>query len=230
MTRPTHLQGINMRMRMIFRGAIMIGLTVAVVWAIRPGHSQLAIGDESADEETGRIVEREQQRSIDEITVRQLNEFHLAVLGRITDRMQTREAGRREAQLNVEYGGITRDHGTVWIAIPGHSQQGGNPEDEAAVLGHNVRLYGDIGHPLEWTITNHRGVPLFSFWISKRQTVVTVLECDIPSGHLFVNVGWQPSDHKDLDTKQPKLGDFTPRQVLQLLEAGLSDIEKPLSE
>lgn len=218
-----------MRTRLL-RTVVAIGMATAGALGFLASRGQPAIGGQ----DDRNAVEVEQRRSEDEISVRQLNELHLAVLGRVLDRMERQGNGRKVVLLNVENGSILQDHGTVWIELSkltggenSHSLASG---DHRALLGGSVRIKGDIGHPLTWTITDHRRNPLFSFWISKRMTSVTVLECDVPSGHLFVNVGWQQSDLADLDTKKPELADCTPRQVLQLLEAGMSDIEQPDQE
>ncbi len=219
-----------MSMRWI-RTVLVIGVATAGASLLlqRPGQSALE-GQDEGDE-----IDIEIRRSENEISVRQMSEFHVALLGRVLDRMENPENGRKEALLNVDNGAILRDHGTVWIDFAEITNGVASTTelasgDHPALLGHNVRIDGDLGQPLEWSITDYRRTPLFSFWISKRKTSVTVLECDVPSGHLFVNVGSQPSDLAGLDTKSPALGGFSQRQVLQLLQAGLSDLEKPGEE
>jgi hypothetical protein len=221
---------------------VALGLALMTALSIVAFHRQSPVamgGQEAKDQafkEEARAIEVENERSKDDISIRQLNEFHLAIIGRLLERMESEEAGHRVARLNVEYGGILSDHGTVWYSMSDvlPASENGNQKSSdglTALFGRSVRIGGgDIGHPLLWTITDRKRLPLFSFWISKRKTSLTVAECDIPSGHLFVNVGGQPGDLADVDNPKPELGGLTQRQVLKLLEAGLSDLEKPEAE
>ena len=166
------------------------------------------VGNDVSDQ-----VEVERRRSEDEISVRQLNEFHLALLGRVLC-----DSRCSDKFLNVYNRGILNDHGTVWrdVGVP-----------PLAITGGVVRVSGSLGCPLCWDITDRSGNPIFSLWISKRRTVVTVIECRVTSGKLFVNIGSEKSDLAEVDTDISELGDLSPRNLLSLLESDLSELELP---
>jgi hypothetical protein len=141
--------------------AIAIAITsLAVTWTF---DTDCAFSDEPAfiraDEpldDGDEAFIKELKRSADEISARELNECHLAMLGRML------LASPNVLQLKLRYKGIiSTDEGNHVITHP----------MSAILIRGGQRLHGSIGSPLEWSVSSEKNsLVIFSMSITVRKT------------------------------------------------------------
>lgn len=188
-----------------------LGLAALLVAANVKASFKQEVVFEPADAGETDAVSREKETSAQQISVRELNEFHLALLGRLVFKLPAK------LDLSVAYQGIVSDHGKTQIA---------GTEALSLRLGRGQRVHGDIGAPLEWSIADRRNDPVFSIWVSVRKTRETVAECPLSKRTLFVNVARADKNGKALEKKRDKLGGRSVLDVVGLLKAGPRELEK----
>ncbi len=186
----------------------------AIVWAMTTIQGEDSNVNDQEEKISAEIL-IEKEKSENEITVRQLHEFHLAVLGRILDSKELSSAA-----LSVQNNGCFLYRGAIWL----HSTDG----KVMVAKGGGPYIPGDIGHPLQWALLHSEKSVLFSFWISRRRTSLTVCECRLRSGSVFVNFDQFNSESADQPLSDAK--EMTRRQILSLLGGSLSGRETPNAE
>lgn len=158
------------------------------------------------------------------LTIQELNEFHLAILGRVHQPLSESAKGDRKRAITVDYAGILVDPGQQTIAI----------DDSGTVLTRTFRVHGSVGDPVSWYLSFGDDVTC-EIWISVEQTRETVCACALMSGgKVHVNVasvgGKRVNDNhqlaEQLQTMLEGYGDASIRSTLERLAGPLSDIER----
>jgi len=164
--------------------------------------------DSLSESDKARIKEFKQ--SADEISVRELNECHLAMLGRMI------LVSPDELELKLAYAGIVRDQGNNVVIHPkfGREVRGG------------LRGIGNIGNPLGWNVSSHKSSSvIFSMSVTVRKTDRTVAECPLKKRTLYVNIDFVDKN-EEITKKRDDLGGVSVLEFVKRLEKGPSDLEK----
>lgn len=143
-------------------------------------------------------------RDSQRISVRLLNRFHLAVIGRLIQKLPS------ELGLEMQYNGI--------VSVD-------NGRDKS------LRVCGSFGDPLSWYIIDKNGSIVFSIDITPEKRPSTDVVCRMGKQTVFVNVTHTPGhldpSKKELDKKRKELGGRSVAEVVKLLESPPSEIELP---
>jgi len=152
--------------------------------------------------------EKEEQQSLDEITAREVNQLHAAILERIL----VRELHKQD--LSVRYGGIVCRTSLTWkVTLPGTSivKRGGS------------YIVGDLGSPLAWTFQSADGSTVFRMWVSTRKTPQTAGSITLKR-ELFLNVPDVDEKGNRVDEQMPALGGRSIREILIALNKPTEDM------
>lgn len=161
------------------------------------------------------------KESADQISARQINLFHLALLDRCFARLPA------DHGLSLKYGGIVAKD-------EGRKREGTRiPVDGLTlILGGGQRVIGDYGSPLEWTVAEQDSA-VMSLWISVGETTETVTTCVVDGRTLHVNVSsvgmrlisGLDDAQKVLKQKRTELGNRSIVEFLSLLKQKNPDRE-----
>lgn len=157
-------------------------------------------------------VRKEVSASLDEISVRDLNSFHLAFLSRCLLKLKAKQP------LCLVYQGIVMDQGSKTIE---------GTRELSLRIGLKGRVHGSIGSPLEWTVFDNNRDEVVTFWVSVRETNDTIAKCTVGGRTMFVNIDSARERSDVLDAKCEAIGGISIRQFVKLIEKGESDLEKP---
>ncbi|MBX3103233.1 MAG: hypothetical protein KF690_12045 [Bacteroidetes bacterium] len=156
------------------------------------------------------------------LSASEVNEFHLALLGRIQGPCYS----RHKRIIKVSYAGVIRDTGLHEIIT----------ESGLRIISH-ARLSGSLGDPVGWSIQLGEET-ICGIWLSLTRTVETVSECQLQNRVVFVNVSqlhgppFDPMVPLRMNLEVP-LDDFdgaTTLQILELLGGPRSLLEKTDSD
>lgn len=167
-------------------------------------------GETISDSELALFEELE--KSADEISVRELNECHLAMIGRMISSSDI------NLQLKLQYGGIVKDQGTAVITS----------EKYPRLIIKRSHIEGSIGNPLGWMVIDKNGIGIFSMSMTVRKTDMTVAELPLKKRTLYVNIfGAEKENREELTKKRDDLGGVSILEFVKRLEKGSSELETP---
>ena len=150
-------------------------------------------------------------RSLDEITAKEVNEFHLRC---IALQMESESPGFQPVIRNG--GVVVRSFERNEASTAGAS---GAESTISLGLGKGV-IPSSVGNPLHWTL-EVGGEVVIEYWISIRETSQTILKVDLDRRPVFVNVshvdGMEMIDKEALVKPIVKLGGLSPTAFLQRL-------------
>jgi hypothetical protein len=198
--------------RSLFLPLIAIVL-LAVTFVTQLDHPNPATADESAFRpltESEEAYAAELEKSADEISVRELNECHRALLGRMVLKSPSK------LLIQVSNAGIVcTDKGDTALDVDGLPRMIGG-----------LRAIGSIGSPLMWYVTSEQSsLVIFSLSMTVRKTDLTVAECPLKKRTLYVNIDFVDENGK-LTEKRDDLGGVSILEFVKRLEQGPSYIEK----
>lgn len=188
-------------------------LPLAVTWAFDTdsvfSDEPAAIPADAPLDPSDEVFFKELKASADEISARELNECHLALLARMI------LASPNVLELKLRYGGIvSNDEGNKVLKLPIGVKYGG------------LRMHGNIGSPLRWNVSSEKSIlVIFSFYITVRKTHLTVAEIPLKKRTLYVNVGFVDGN-EEITKKRDDLGGVSVLEFVKRLEKGPADLEK----